>query len=109
MTNEKNLAKGLIISASIIGGSILLTGALGIFSHVIFAHKKPQPYRENTCCEKRIIGEHDGFKKDSKAPHRMKNHEFKGDNKNSKPESKNEEPKGPENKPTGDNQEKPQS
>lgn len=110
MTNEKNLAKSLIISASIIGGSILLTGGLGILSHFIGGHKKPQPHINNTCCERRIPSEHENFKKGEKMPNHgyMKNREnapeFKGENKDTKPENKNKQPKSFESNPNNNDQ-----
>lgn len=105
MNNEKNLAKSLIISASIIGGSIILTGVMGILSHVMLGHKKPQPHRSEICCEKRIPSEHEHFKKDDKMPKNdhMKNQEgkpeFKGENKDEKP-NENSEPKKDHQKPS---------
>lgn len=106
MTNEKNLVKGLIISASIIGGAILLTGSLNFLSHFIGGHKKPQPHTNNTCCERRIPSEHENFKKGEKMPNHghMKNREnapeFKGEKKDRNPqENENDKPKSDENKP----------
>lgn len=111
MVNEKNLVKGLIISASIIGGSILLTGVLSFLSHSIFENKKPHhPHEHNSFCERRIPNEHEHPNKHYEIPQgHMKKHEatpeFKDERKEIKPQEnqKNSEPKNelktPENKP----------